>query len=229
MYQCLLAFHDLRWRGKPDRQIGATHWQEWLQADAQRDSRVLHPRPRHEPSMRRPRAARCRRTRFGWPTYPSTRRWRAPSGSRCCSLRQGGPRNQRNAPNVRTSTTQAGQCWNTWRGTRCTLPPQWKTRRWPPKILQGRTRRSPWHAPYAQRPPPEAAGHAAAPGEEEEASDAAPGAGGEAHQGSVPARLAPLTPLWGPLGAGSPHPMAPAHPGDLAAPADPAAMPARDS
>ena len=35
VYHWFQAFHDLRWRGKPDRQIGATHWQEWLQADAQ--------------------------------------------------------------------------------------------------------------------------------------------------------------------------------------------------
>ena len=27
-------------------------------------------------------------------------------------------------------------------------------------ILQGRARRSPWHAPYARRPPPQAADHA---------------------------------------------------------------------
>ena len=93
-------------------------------------------------------------------------------------------------------------------------------------ILQGRARRSPWHAPYARRPPPQAAGHAEG---EEEAPGAAPGAGGAAQQGSIPAGLAPLAPLWAPLGTGSPHPMAPAHPGDLAAPADPAAMPMRDS
>ena len=40
------ATHDLRWRGKPDRQIGSTHWQTWLQADAQRDAiRGLGPAP----------------------------------------------------------------------------------------------------------------------------------------------------------------------------------------
>ena len=79
-------------------------------------------------------------------------------------------------------------------------------------------------------PPPQAVGHAAAPGEEGEASAAAPGAAhGTAHQGSIPAGLHPLVPLWAPLGAGSPHPMAPTHPGDLAAPADPVAMPVRDS
>ena len=35
VYHCIQAFHDLRCRGKPDSRIGATHWQEWLQADAQ--------------------------------------------------------------------------------------------------------------------------------------------------------------------------------------------------
>ena len=46
VYHWLQAFHDLRWRGKPDRQIGATHRQEWLQADAQRDAiRSLGPAP----------------------------------------------------------------------------------------------------------------------------------------------------------------------------------------
>ena len=93
-------------------------------------------------------------------------------------------------------------------------------------ILQERARRSLWHAPYARHPLPQAASHAEG---EEEAPGAAPGAGGAAQQGSIPAALAPLAPLWAPLGTGSPHPMAPAHPGDLAAPADPAAMPMRVS
>ena len=44
VYHWLQAFHDLRWRGKPDRQLGATHWQKWLQADAQRNAiRSLRP------------------------------------------------------------------------------------------------------------------------------------------------------------------------------------------
>ena len=44
VYHWLQAFHDLQWRGKPDRQIGATHWQKWLQADRQRDAiRSLRP------------------------------------------------------------------------------------------------------------------------------------------------------------------------------------------
>ena len=92
-------------------------------------------------------------------------------------------------------------------------------------ILQGRAQRSPWHALYARRTPPQAANHADG---DKEAPRAAPGTSGAAQQGSILAGLAPLAPLWAPLGTGSPHPMAPAHPGALAAPADPGAMPIRD-
>ena len=101
-------------------------------------------------------------------------------------------------------------------------------------ILQGRAQRSPWHASYARRPPPQAADHADG---DEEAPGATPGTGGAAQPGSIPEGLAPLAPLappaplaplWAPLGTGS-HPMAPAHPDALAAPADRAAMPMRDS
>ena len=101
-------------------------------------------------------------------------------------------------------------------------------------ILQGRARRSPWHAPYTRRPPPQAADHA---DEGEEAPGAALGAGGAAPPGSmsIPAGLAPLAPLappvprapqWAPLGTGSADA---AHPDALAAPANPAAMPTQDS
>ena len=46
VYHWLQAFHDLRRRGKPDRQISATHWQAWLQTDAQRDAvQSLRPAP----------------------------------------------------------------------------------------------------------------------------------------------------------------------------------------
>ena len=126
-------------------------------------------------------------------------------------------------PCVQTSTTQAGRCWNTWRGTWCTPPPPWTTRSRPPTSSKGGQR---GHAPYARRPPPEAAGHAEG---EQEAPRPPPGASGAPQKGSIPPGLAPLAPLWAALGRCSPHPMAPAHPGDLAAPADPAAMPMRDS
>ena len=101
-------------------------------------------------------------------------------------------------------------------------------------ILQGRARRSPWHAPYTRRPPPQAANHADG---DAEAPGAAPGTGGGAppESMSILAGLAPLAPLaplvpraplWAPLGTGSADA---AHPDAMAAPADPAAMPMRES
>ena len=80
--------------------------------------------------------------------------------------------------------------------------------------------------PVRPAPPPLSDGPHGGPGGGRGGSNAASGAGGAVHQGSIPARLAPL---WAPLGAGSPHPMAPEHRGDVAAPADPAAIRARDS
>ena len=74
-------------------------------------------------------------------------------------------------------------------------------------------------------PLPQAADHADC---EEEAPGAGPGTCDADQQGSIPAGLTPLAPLWAPLGTGSPHPMAPAHLGALAAQAEPAAMPMRD-
>ena len=100
-------------------------------------SEASGPRPRRRPSMRRPRAARWHHTRCRWPTCPSNQRRRAPFGSRCRSPRREGPRSRRNAPCVRPSTTPAEQCWNTWRGTRCTLRPRRTTRRRPPTSCRG--------------------------------------------------------------------------------------------
>ena len=88
--------------------------------------------------------------------------------------------------------------------------------------------------PVHPAPPPQAADHADGG---EEAPGAAPGAGGAAPPGSmsIPAGLAPLAPLtppvpraplWALLGTGSADA---AHPDALAAPANPAAMPTRDS
>ena len=76
-------------------------------------SRVLDPRPRHEPSMRRVQAARYRRTRFRWPTYPSTRSQRAPSASWCRSLPQGGPPNQADCPLCADNPRQGPRWWHT--------------------------------------------------------------------------------------------------------------------
>ena len=95
VYHCVQALHDLRWRGKP----GATHWQEWLQANAQRDtSEASDPRPHQGPSTRLPPAARWRRKRSHWATCPSTMRQKSPSANPYCSLRQDGPQNPKDAP-----------------------------------------------------------------------------------------------------------------------------------
>ena len=110
-----------------------------------------------------------------------------------------------------------------WHAVHAAAPPDDKEAA--SNILQGRARRSPWHAPDARRPPPQAAAHADG---DDEAPGAAPGTGGAAQKGSIPAGLAPLAPLWAPLRAGS-QPMAPVHQDGLAAPANPAAMPMRDS
>ena len=227
VYHWLQAFYDLRWRGKPDRQIGTTHWQEWEQADAQRDAvRSLGPAP----AIRALDAAAPGRALAphtvplaNLPFQP------APEGA----IRKSVP-----LPPARGATEQtkfplcadkyyiSGAMLEqlAWHSVHAAAPVDDKEAA--SHILQGRARRSPWHAPYAWCPPPQVAGHAEG---EEEAPGAAPGAGGAAQQGSIPAGLAPLAPLWSLLGTGSPHPMAPAHPGDLAAPADRAAMRMRDS
>ena len=184
---------------------------------------VSGPRPRHEPSMRRPRAARWRHTRFHWPTCPLNQRRRAPSTSRCRSPRCKEPTK---CPLCADKYYTSGAMLEhlAWHAVHAAAPVDDKVAA--SNILQGRARTSPWHAPYARRPPPKAADHADG---DEEAPEAAPGTGGAAQQGSIAAELAPLAPLWAPLGTGSPHPMAPVHPGALAAPADPAVMPMRDS
>ena len=74
-------------------------------------------------------------------------------------------------------------------------------------ILQGRARRSPWHAPYTRRPPPQAADHADGG---EEAPGAAPGG----------RRCGPTRAHVHPRGAGPPGPPdSPGPPGPLVGPA----------
>ena len=188
------------------------------------------PRPRREPSMRRPRAARWHHTRCRWPTCPSNQRWRAPFGSRCSSPLARGATEPTKCPLCADKYYTSGAMLEhlAWHAVHAAAPADDKEAA--ANILQGRARRSPWHAPYTRRPPPQADGGEDAPG-------AAPGAGGAAPPGSmsIPAGLAPLAPLaplvpraplWAPLGTGSADA---AHPDALAAPANSAAMPMRDS
>ena len=235
VYHWLQAFHPLRWRGKPDRQIGSTHWQTWLQADAQRDAiRRRWPAPASLAldATAPDRALAPHTVRLAnLPFEPAT------EGAIQDSVPLSPAR-------VATEPTKCPLCADkyyasgamlehlAWHVVHAAAPVDDKEAA--SNILQGRARRSPWHAPYAWRPPPQAADHADG---DEEAPGAASGTGGAAQPGSIPAGLAPLAPLappaplaplWAPLGTGS-RPMAPAHPDALAAPADPAAMPMRDS
>ena len=226
VYHCLQAFHILRRRGKPDRQIGSTHWQAWLQADAQRDAvRSLGPAP----ATRALDAAAPGRA-LAPHTVPLANLLLEPATEG--AIRKSVPLPQARGATEPTKCPQCADKYYTsgamlehlaWHAVHAAAPVDDKEAA--SNILQGRARRSPWHAPYAPRPPPKAAHHAA---RDEEAPGAAPGTGGAAQQGSIPAGLAPLAPHRAPLGTGSPHAMAPAHPGALAAPADPAAMPMRD-
>ena len=221
VYHWLQAFHDLRWRGKPDHRIGSTHWQAWLQADAQRDVvRSLGPAPATRALDAAapghglaPNTVPLANLLFEtateaaiWKSVPLPPARGATEPTKCPMC----------ADKYYTSGAMLEHL--AWHAVHDAAPVDDKEAA--SNILQGRARRSPWHAPYALRPPPQAADHADS---DEEARGAAPGTGGAAQQGSIPAGLAPMAPLWAPLGTGSPQP------GALAAQADPAAMPMRDS
>ena len=227
VYHWLQAFHDLRWRAEPDRQISATHWQEWLQADAQGDAiRSLGPaRATGALDAAAPGGALATHT----VPLANLHFDPAPEGA----IRKSVPLPPARGATEPTKCPLCADKYNT-SGSMLEHLASHAVHAAAPvddseaasHIVQRRARRSPWHAPHAWRPPPQAAGHAEGEGE---APGAAPGARGAAGQGSIPAGLAPLAPLWAPLGTDSPHPMAPANPGDLAATADPAAVPMRDS
>ena len=227
VFYWLQAFHDLRWRGKPDRQIGSTHWQAWLQADPQRDAvHSLGPAPATRAlDTAAPGRALAPHTvpLANLPFEPATE-GAIPKSVLLYPAR--GATEPTKFPLCADKYYTSGAMLEhmAWQAVHAAAPVDDKEAA--SNILQGRARISPWHALYAWRSQPQAADHADS---DEEAPRAAPGTGGAAQQGSISAGLAPLAPLCASLGTGSPHPMAPAHPGALAAPADPAAMPMRDA
>ena len=175
VYHRLQAFHNLRWRGKPDRQISATHWQGWLQADAQRDAvQALGPAP----------ATRALNALApGCALAPHT----VPLANITFDPALGGAIRKSVPLLPARGTTEPTKCplcadkyytsgamleHLAWHAVHAAAPVEDKEAA--SHILQWRARRSPWHAPYAQRPPSQAAGHAAAPEDEEEAPGAAP-------------------------------------------------------
>ena len=242
VYHWLEAFQDLRWRRKPNCQIAPKNWQQWLQADTQHTAirglgsaptaRALHVSP--PGCTLAPHTVPLANLPFQPPPESSVRK------SVPLPLARGALQ-PANCPLGADKFCTSGAIMEhlAWHAVHAAAPAE--DREAVSHILQGRARRSPWHAPYAQRaPPPPAPSDAAAPEGGEAAAaalpeeglplaDANPGDGNVASQGSIPAGLA-AAPLWAPLGVGSPHPLAPPSPRDLAAPADPAALPAvRDS
>ena len=224
-----------RWRGKPDRQISSTHWQTWLQADAQRDAiRGLRPAP----ATRALDAAAPGRT-LAPHTVPLANQPFEPAAEsatwKSVPLPPArGATEPTKCPLCADKYYRSGAMLEhlAWHAVHAAAPADYKEAA--SHILQGRARRSPWHPLYARRPPPQAADHADG---DEEAPGVAPGAGGAVQPGSmsIPAGLAllaplahpaPRAPLWAPLGKGSADA---AHPDALGAAANPAAMPMRDS
>ena len=194
MYHWLQALHDLRWRGKPDRQIGSTHWQAWLQADAQRDAvRNLGPAPATQAlDAAAPGRALAPQTvpLANLPFEPAT------EGAIQKSVPlppARGAKEPTKCPLCADKYYTSGAMLEhlAWQAVHAAAPVVDKGAA--SNILQERARRSPWHAPYARRPPPQAADHA---DDDEEAPGAAPGTSDAAQQGSIPAGLAPLDPLW---------------------------------
>ena len=208
VYHWLQAFHDLRWMGKPDRQIGSKHWQTWLQADAQRDAiRGLGPAP----ATRALDAATPGHT-LAPHTVPLANLPFKPAA-------EGAIRKSVPLPPARGATepTKCPLCADkyytsgamlehlAWHGVHAAAPADDKEAA--TNILQGRARRSPWHPPYTRRPPPQAADHADG---DEEAPGAAPGG----------RRCGPTRVHVHPRGAGPPGP--PGSPGPPGPPMGPA-------
>ena len=233
VYHWLQAFHDLRWRGKPDRQIGSTHWQTWLQADVQRDAiRGLGPAP----ATRALDPASPGRT-LAPHTVPLANLPFEPAAEGAIQksvplLPARGATEPTKCPLCADKDYTSGALLEhlAWHAVHAESPGGRQG-----GSLQHPAREGtevPWNAAYARRPPPQAADHADG---DEEAPGAAPGTGGAGQPGSIPAELAPLAPLtppapraplWAPLGTGSADA---ARLDALAAPANPAAMPMRDS
>ena len=161
VYPWLQAFHDLRWRGRPDSRIGARPWQEWLEAHAQRDT-VQSLRP--GPATRALDAAAPGRALAPHTVLLATLPF-APAA-------EGAIQKSVPLPQARGATepTKCPLCadeyytsgamrkhlaWHAVHGAATEEDKEAASH-----ILQGRARRSLWHAPYTRRPPPQAAGHA---------------------------------------------------------------------
>ena len=155
VYDSLQAFHDLRWRGKPDRQLGATHWQEWLQGDPQRDAvQGLGPAPatRALDAFPAPLAGAA----HGSAGQPTLR-----PGAAGRHLQVGAAPSGKGGHGTQELPLMCGQVLHkrgmlkhlAWHAVLAAAPAEDKEAA--SHVLQGRARRSQWHVPYAQRPPPQ--------------------------------------------------------------------------
>ena len=202
VYHWLQAFHDLRWSGKPDRQVGSTRWQTWLQADAQRDAI----RSLWTVSATRALDAAAPGRALAPHTVPLANLPFQPATEgtiqKSVPLRPArGAMEPTKCPLCAAKYYTSGAMLEhlAWHAVHAAAPVDNKEAA--SNILQGRARRSPWHAPYARRPPPQAADHADGG---EEAPGAAPGTGGAAKPGSIPAGVGPPGPPGTPGPPGPP-------------------------
>ena len=154
VYHWIQAFHDLRLRGKPDRQIGPTHWQTWLQADAQRDAiRSLGPAPATRAlDVAAPGRALAPLTvpLANLPFEPAT------EDAIQKSVRLPPARGATEPTKCLLCADKYHTSWAmlehlAWQAVHPAAPVDDKEAA--SNILQRRARRSPWHAPYARRPP----------------------------------------------------------------------------
>ena len=189
VYHWLQAFHDLRWGGKPDCQIGATHWQQWLQADAQCATvrgLGLAPMARALNASAPDRTLAPHRIPLANPPFNP-----APESS----IRKSVP-----LPPARGATepTKCPLCTDTFytsgamlehlalHAVHAAAPAEDKKAA--SRVIPGRARRSPWHAPYAQlAPPPPGAQQPGGPGRGRGGSRSRPRGWQCSHQGSISA------------------------------------------
>ena len=160
-YHWLQAFHDLQWRGKPDRKICLTHWPEWLQAEEQRAA-VLNFRPGH-PAARAPDGSARGRTLALHTVLLANPPFALVPESSIHKLVALPPRRVAMEPtecplsaeNFYTSRAMLEHlAWHAVHATACA-----ESKVVASQILRGRAQRSAWHAPYAKRHQPGAQGN----------------------------------------------------------------------
>ena len=168
------------------------------------------------------------RRKNSWGGFEFSKNQRAPSANQWHSPWQEGPRSPSNVPCLQTSSTAVARWWSISHGT--------EGKEAGCHILQGKARWFLWHAPKQNGThPPLAPSKAAAlgrgdataaarPTEGPPPADKGPEGNDAASHVPIPTELA-VAPMRAPLEPGSPDPLPPVPPWDLAAPTDPAGPP----